>query len=299
MQAGSLSLALPGPKVLIAAMRHFLRHLEVCNTPPAIALRPFHLGDAPIGFVAPGTASALLGAPGFWSTEAACGLVPQGTTADTQTAALAALAARLAERGDIRLRDEAFDVRATTDGPVLARLDRGALPAFGVAAAGVHLNGLVRRASGTQVWVGIRAANKAVAPGKLDNLVAGGTPAGFDAWGTLIKEAGEEAALPPALASQARPVARLTYRMWTPQGLRRDTLECFDLELPEGFTPQPNDGEVARFELWPIERLFAAVRDTEAVKFNVNLVLIDLFLREGLIDAESAAGQEIRAGLQR
>ena len=115
----------------------------------------------------------------------------------------------------------------------------------------------------------------------------------------MIKEAGEEAALPPALAAQARPVGRLTYRMWTPQGLRRDTLDCFDLDLPEGFVPRPNDGEVARFELWPIERLFAAVRDTEGVKFNVNLVLIDLFLREGLIDLQSTAGQALRAGLSR
>ena len=201
--------------------------------------------------------------------------------------------------GKIRLRGEAFDVRETFAGPVLATLDRGALPAFGVAASGVHVNGVVRSANGRQVWVGIRAENKAVAPGQLDNLVAGGTPAGLDAWTTMIKEAGEEAALPPALAAQARPVARLTYRMWTPQGLRRDTLDCFDLDLPEGFVPRPNDGEVARFELWPIERLFAAVRDTEGVKFNVNLVLIDLFLREGLIDLQSTAGQALRAGLSR
>ncbi len=37
------------------------------------------------------------------------------------------------------------------------------------------------------------------------------------------------------------------------------------------------------FELWPIDRAVAAVRDTDAFKFNVNLVLIDLFQRQGLI----------------
>jgi thiamine pyrophosphokinase len=37
--------------------------------------------------------------------------------------------------------------------------------------------------------------------------------------------------------------------------------------------------------------VFAAVRDTEAFKFNVNLVLIDLFLREGLIPPSEAAGR--------
>jgi hypothetical protein len=38
-----------------------------------------------------------------------------------------------------------------------------------------------------------------------------------------------------------------------------------------------------------------AVRDTDAFKFNVNLVLIDLFLREGLIEGEAAGA--LREGL--
>ena len=36
------------------------------------------------------------------------------------------------------------------------------------------------------------------------------------------------------------------------------------------------------------------VRDTDAFKFNVNLVLIDLFQRKGLIDSEESA---VRSGL--
>ncbi len=42
-------------------------------------------------------------------------------------------------------------------------------------------------------------------------------------------------------------------------------------------------GEVEAFELWPIERVFATVRDGDDFKFNVNLVLIDLFIRLGLL----------------
>ena len=37
------------------------------------------------------------------------------------------------------------------------------------------------------------------------------------------------------------------------------------------------------FELWPIARVMQTVRDTDDFKFNVNLVLIDLFRRQGLI----------------
>ena len=49
------------------------------------------------------------------------------------------------------------------------------------------------------------------------------------------------------------------------------------------------------FELWPIARVLQTVRDTDDFKFNVNLVLIDLFLREGLVGGREA--EELRAGL--
>ncbi len=39
------------------------------------------------------------------------------------------------------------------------------------------------------------------------------------------------------------------------------------------------------------------MRDTDEFKFNVNLVLIDLFLRHGLIDPASSEGKQLRAGL--
>ena len=71
-------------------------------------------------------------------------------------------------------------------------------------------------------------------------------------------------------------------------------LHCYDLDIPDGVTPVPGDDEVERFELWPAARLLDAVRASDGIKFNVNLVLIDLFLREGMIaDADGA----LRAGL--
>jgi hypothetical protein len=81
------------------------------------------------------------------------------------------------------------------------------------------------------------------------------------------------------------------------EGLRRDRLYCYDLILPEDFVPEASDGEVEAFELWPLDRAFEAVRDTDDFKFNVNLVLIDLFIRKGLIADPEAA--RLRAGLGR
>src|SRR6185437_7245427 len=125
----------------------------------------------------------------------------------------------------------------------------------GVVAVGVHVNGLVRRRDGWHVWIGRRAADKLLDPGKLDHIVAGGVPAGLTPAETLVKEAEEEAAIPASLAAEARLAGQICYAMERPEGLRRDRLYCYDLELPDDFRPQAMDGEVAAFELWPIARV--------------------------------------------
>lgn len=277
----------------------FGRHIAACNNLPSPAgLIPFRIGDAQVGWIGPELARALTFFPRLFHFDGqGAALAGRLRAPGTRSEALAEAAHALAGRGFLRIRGEAFDVRATPDGPVLATLDRGAVPAFGVISQGVHVNGLVRRADGLHLWVGWRARHKAVAPGKLDHLVAGGIPAGLAAEETLVKEAGEEASVPAELAATARRVGRVSYIMRTEEGLRRDVLHCFDLDLPEEFVPRPNDDEVERFELWPARRVLETVRDTDAVKFNVNLVLIDLFLREGLIPPGSEEGRSLRAGL--
>ncbi len=79
------------------------------------------------------------------------------------------------------------------------------------------------------------------------------------------------------------------------EGLRRDVLHCFDLELPESFLPEPQDREVEAFELWELPRVLETMRGTDDFKFNVNLVLIDLFLRRGMVRGEEA--ESLRAAL--
>lgn len=254
----------------------YARHVRACNNAVLPGERlPFRIGAALVGWVKPDFAARLAAFPEISAA-------PDGVTL-TDAAALPEIARRLSDAGCYRWRREAFDIRAEPDGPVLARLDRGALPSFGVLAMGVHLNGLVRRTDGLHVWIARRAANKLLDPSKLDHVVAGGVPAGLTPAETLVKEAEEEAAIPASLANQAVQVATITYAMERPEGLRRDLLYCYDLELPEDFSPRAADGEVEAFELWPIARVMRTVRDTDAFKFNVNLVLIDLFQRQGLI----------------
>ena len=255
-----------------------IRHIRACNDAVIPGARlPVRIAGQTVGWTLPATAAAAAAARG--ATDSRHGL-------DLQPDQIGPVARALAQAGLFRWRAEEFDVRADPDGPVLARIDRGALPAFGIGALGIHVNGLV----GDRLWVARRSRDKTLDPGKLDHLVAGGVASGDDANSTVVKESAEEAGLTPELAASARQVARIAYAMDRPEGLRRDTLYCYDLELPADFRPVPTDGEVEAFELWPLDRVLDTVRRTDDFKFNVNLVLIDLFIRRGLVpDAEAAA----------
>jgi 8-oxo-dGTP pyrophosphatase MutT (NUDIX family) len=261
----------------------FQRHVRACNNAELPGTRiPFLINDQQVGWIPVRIASTLEGIPAIRHQA--------GQVTLTDPAALPGIARGLSERGLYRWRREAFDVRATPDGPALTQIDRGAIPSFGIQAVGVHVNGLVQRRDGLHLWVARRAMNKQLDPGKLDHIVAGGVPAGLGPAETLVKEAAEEAAIPPDLASKAVHVGTIGYAMEREEGLRRDWVHCYDLMLPEDFIPEAADGEVAAFELWPIARAVEAVRDTGDFKFNVNLVLIDLFVRQGLIGGTEADG---------
>jgi len=280
-------------------MDRLYRHIETCNNLPSPAgMVPFRIGAEQVGWLDPDLARWLAFRPRDFHFDAGGVSLPARLRGPARDRVLAETARDLEKAGLLRVRDELFDLRTAPEAPVLARLDRGAIPAFGALAQGVHLNGLVRRPDGLHIWLGKRARDKAVAPGQWDNIVAGGIPAGLSPEDTLLKEAGEEAGLPPEMAALARRVGRASYIMKNPEGLRRDVLHLFDLELPEGFTPVPHDDEVEHFELWPAARVLEAVRETDDFKFNVNLVLIDLFLREGLVDPQSAEGRRLRNGLE-
>jgi 8-oxo-dGTP pyrophosphatase MutT (NUDIX family) len=264
----------------MAAMNGLLRHIRACNNAVLPGGRlPLLVAGERVGWAEPAFADRLM----------ALGAAREADGVGMHPGQLQPFARTLSEAGLFRWRSEAFDVRAAPDGPALAQLDRGALPSFGVQALGVHLNGLVGTPSGTKLWVARRAADKQLDPGKMDHLVAGGVPAGHGPMATLLKEAEEEAGLSAELAGQAKHVATIGYAMQRREGLRRDVLYCYDLHLPEDFVPEARDGEVEAFELWELPRVLQAVRDTDAFKFNVNLVLIDLFLRRGMLDHEEAA----------
>jgi 8-oxo-dGTP pyrophosphatase MutT (NUDIX family) len=263
-----------------------LRHVEACNRFDPHDHRRFCISSHAIGWVKPETANFLEARGLARRTEDGIGIPGGGFIA--VSARLAEITAALDEAKLMAPRRHEMTpvLRKWGAGPC-AEVDRAGLPGLGLPAFGIHVNGFVMTDMGLPLWVGHRAKDRQVAPGKLDHLVAGGVTMGYSAAETMIKEAEEEAGLPAQIAMRAKPVSLVTYRLSLPEGLRNDTLFIYDLELPQGVVPVGNDGEVERFELMPIARVIEILRETDDFKFNVNLVLIDFLARHGLLDPDT------------
>ena len=205
----------------------------------------------------------------------------------------------LVERGILsHAHGERYPVTSSGRETAIATIDRAAAPYFGLRAYGQHLNGFVRSSDGIKLWIARRSADRRVYPNKLDNMVAGGLPHDLSLAENLCKECMEEASVPAALAAGAVAVGALSYRGETPAGLKSDTLYCYDLELSADFRPCNNDGEVAEFMLLPVEEVLGLVRDSDEFKLNCNLVLIDFFIRHGILNPEAPGYLDLSLGLR-
>ena len=270
--------------------------------PPEFArLRPFRIGGKTLGWILHPFAEALRDFPDtFVVTDHEVAMHSDLATYEARTKAVAEACRELQAAGTIRkLRGETFPVALSVRSPPLLALDRGAVPCFGTRAYGVHLNGHVGRGDKLELWVGRRARDKTVAPGKFDNLVAGGRASGFGLFDTLIKEGREEADLPEALVRKARPTGFCSYLMETEEGIRNDLLFNFDLELPADFVPRNTDGEIDEFQRWPIAEVAERLAQSDDFKFNVALVVIDFLVRHGHLAPEDKDYVEIGLGLRR
>jgi 8-oxo-dGTP pyrophosphatase MutT (NUDIX family) len=249
---------------------------------------PFCAAGLNVGLVVKKLLPALEGFPEtFEVSDTSVSLADKLSTPKERTEAVDGVLRRLAVQGWFPgWRDEPYPVAENVNGEPLFEIERAAVPFFGIRACGVHVNGYVRDGKNILMWVGRRSKDKGVEPGKLDQIVAGGRHAGLTAFETLIKEAQEEADLPGELAETAVSVGAITYRTERPEGLRRDVLYIYDLELPSSFTPRNTDGEIDEFHLWPLDTVIDIVRESDSFKFNCALVVIDFLVRHGRIQPD-------------
>jgi isopentenyldiphosphate isomerase len=279
----------------------FLDHIVACNRHDLSGFLPFAAARQHVGWIRHGLAARLAAShPVLRLTGAALVLDAALPDHAARSAAMDTVVRAMERDGLVSgRRDEFYAVATHVGAAELMRIERAAVSAFGIAACGVHMTGFVRRSDGIHVWVPRRSRDKSTYPGMLDNTVAGGQPAGLDIVENLVKECAEEASIPAELARRALPAGAISYCMEAPDGLKPDIQFCFDLELPADFVPRPADGEMESFELWPVARVMETVRDTDAFKFNCNLVLIDFFLRHGLITPDDPDHPALCAGLRR
>jgi 8-oxo-dGTP pyrophosphatase MutT (NUDIX family) len=278
----------------------FADHIRACNNYDPARAVPLVAGDKRIGWLRRDNAAALAHFPRVFAVGPdRVALVAEGDVDRVSAAVDEVVEALVIEHRVPKWRNETFDVMPRWGDKPVFRLDRGAVPFFGVRAYGVHLNGYCRDAGRLNLWIGRRAPDKRVAPNKLDNIVAGGIGNGYGAAATLVKEADEEAAIPAGLTRSAVPVGAVSYRMETALGIRDDVLFVYDLELPPEFVPRNRDGEIVEFALMQADSVVERVRTTDDFKFNVNLVILDFALRHGLIRVEDPEYLEVATGLHR
>lgn len=165
-----------------------------------------------------------------------------------------------------------------------ATIERAASRFWGTLTLGAHCNGYAADAQGrpTHLWVAKRSLSKPTDPGMLDNLIGGGVPLGQSPWEALQREAFEEAGLAPEEIAQAMPGRIVALHCDIPEGLQREHLHVYDLRLPEGRTPQNQDGEVAWHQCWPVADALAAAAEGRFTT-DAALATLDFAVRHGVV----------------
>jgi len=276
-----------------------LERVNACHRWNPQAYRPFIVEGATLGRVTHDLARRLKDFTNvFQVTEGAVALVPELADFEARSAAVHEVLLRFRADGLIpHWRDEDYPVIRRWGDAAPMKMERGAVPLFGVRAFGVNLNGYARRADGLHMWVAKRSRTKNFAPGKLDHVVGGGQPYNLGILENLIKECEEEAGMARDLAMRAVPVGAISYICTHGGGLRDGFSFNYDLEMPADFAPRNLDGEVDSFELWPMTRVLDRIRDSEDFVFDVNLSILDFAIRHGCLMPDDPDYQAIWEGL--
>lgn len=264
------------------------------------ALTPFIVDGQRYGLIKPGFEGTLRRfSDVFDVSDARVTLAPTLNDAASRTAAVETCLIALRDEGMISgWRNEHYPVTQQFQSEPVMTMERAAVPIFGTRGYGVHINAYVRTSTGIQMWVAKRSISKPTGPGKLDQVVAGGQPAGIGFFENVVKECHEEAGIPAALAKTAVPVGTVSYLTLRSEGVRNDVLVNYDLELPLDFEPTNTDGEVDSFELWPLEKVKQTLSEGDEFKFNCALVALDFLVRRGAVEADDPDYEALVAGLR-
>lgn len=279
----------------------FLDHIALCNKHDLSNYVSLVVDGDAVGHIRKDNLAHLDRFPDvFVRSDQSVSLAPNIESYEDRTAAVDMVVRALFEDGVLTgWRGEPYPVGGQWGGPHAFEVERAAAPFFGARAYGVHINGYVRKENGIHMWIARRADDRPVCPGQFDNMIAGGQPVTLSLKENVIKEAGEEAGVPPDLAATALPTGAITYCAESDIGLKPDIMFCWDLELPADFMPLNADGEIAEFRLLPAAEVMEIVDTTFDFKFNCNLVIVDFCIRHGILPPEHPDYETILKGLRR
>lgn len=174
------------------------------------------------------------------------------------------------------------------------QFERFAGDLFGFVARGAHLTIYTNTPDGMRIWVPRRSADSFTYPNKLDTTVAGGVPSHQTPFQNILSEADEEASLSAELVRRdTRAVGALTYMSLSGDAngavetlIATDIVYVHDLEVGPDVKPVPKDNEVKEFYLLSVDDVKSALAGGE-FKTNSAVVMIDFFIRHGLITPEN------------
>ncbi len=278
--------------------RPYLRHLAELNRHDPARYVPWYIGSTLAGLMRRDFIDVLLPYRDVFSIAENRIELTAGNNHAQRSENIAGVVGALAGQGLFALRNEPYRIVGAWGEPSLAAIDRGACTFFGTRAFGVHVNGFVRRHDQYQMWIARRAQDRAVSPGKLDHLIAGGVSEDLTAQQTLFKEAYEEAGVTLDQVTRAVPCGFVSYAQDKRGGLEAGSLFVYDLETEPDFLPCNDDGEVESFELMPLEKVASIVATTDDFKPNCNLVLIDFLIRHGMIEPDAIGYEALVTGLR-
>ncbi len=275
--------------------KRFIEKINSCNKADTSNYLPFIIDRRQTGWVKLYFAKQLSAWPDiFIIDEKSISLVEHLRSFEERSRAVDGVINTLVEQGIIMTYlHEPYPVTSGDRNHAIMTLDRSAVPYFGLRSFGQHLNGYVRKDDGIYLWIARRARDRYIAPGKLDNMVAGGLPWHTSLEDNLIKECEEEAGMEKDLTRSAIPTGAVSYLTESAVGIKPDTLYCYDIELTEDFTPVCTDGEVESFELLPAREVMEIIRETDDFKLNCNLVILDFMVRHGQLDPDQEGYTEL------
>ena len=255
---------------------------------PRQAYRPLLVDNGIAGWVDDARAARIAAfADVFAVRHDGIAFVPTIDSAPARTAALERVARTLEAEGSLSAwRDERYAVASEFGAAPWFLLERAAARYFGIHTYAVHVNGLVRRGDEIAMWIARRSPTKAIDPGMLDNLVGGGIAHGQSIACAVLKEAWEEAGIPPDAAVTASPAGEVRVCRELADGLERETIFVYDILLASDFTPACQDGEAVEHRLVALRNagvLIANETGPDVVTINASLVILDCLLRRGAI----------------